>query len=362
MPIEVAIWDVSNNKLNKINYSTIESEQKLEKIIKNDLSIISADLLLIGNQIRTAYGKYIDILAVNNEGKISIIELKKNRTPRDVVAQSIDYASWVQNLSYKEIIELFKEYNEGKSFESAFSEKFVTEPPEELNESHDIIIVSSELDSETERIINYLSDNYNVPLNVVFFRYFKENDREYLTRSWLIDPNEVVEKVSKSKQQSKKESWNGKDFVTNVDAKDSLSTWEDCIKYNFVSAGGGKWYSQSLNQLFPGARIFAMIPKKGYVGVGIVKENPVPIKEFIVNNNGAKVSIFDVPVIVEDIKKNADDLEKCEYFVKIEWIKTVPESKAYWEKGMRANQNSAFKLKSEFTLEKLIKFFELDDE
>lgn len=240
MPIEVVIWEVSKENINKIDFTSIESERKLEKILTKDISIISDDLLLIGSQVRTYHGKIIDLLAVDSEGKISIIELKKNKTPREVVAQSLDYASWVQELSYKEIIDIFKENNNEKSFESSFSEKFDTIPPEELNKEHDIIIVSSELDSETERIINYLSDNYGVPINAVFFRYFKQDEKEFLTRSWLIDPKEVTEKASSSKMLSKKESWNGKDFVGNVDVIDGKSTWEDCQKFGFISAGGGK--------------------------------------------------------------------------------------------------------------------------
>ncbi len=37
-----------------------------------------------------------------------------------------------------------------------------------------MVIVSSYLDSETERIINYLSTNFDFPINAVFFRYFEE--------------------------------------------------------------------------------------------------------------------------------------------------------------------------------------------
>ncbi len=40
------------------------------------------------------------MLAMDEEGNIHIIELKKERTPREVVAQTLDYASWVQNLSF----------------------------------------------------------------------------------------------------------------------------------------------------------------------------------------------------------------------------------------------------------------------
>ncbi|MBT4485682.1 MAG: hypothetical protein HOC71_18600 [Candidatus Latescibacteria bacterium] len=104
-----------------------------------------------------------------------------------------------------------------------------------------------------------------------------------------------------------------------------------------------------------------MIPKKGYVGVGIIKEISVPIKDFKVEYDGKLTPIIDVSLKVNGIKKESNDLEKCEYFVKVKWIKKVPEAKAFWVKGMRANQNSAFKLKSEFTFEKLINFFDLDE-
>ncbi|WP_260869532.1 (deoxy)nucleoside triphosphate pyrophosphohydrolase [Paenibacillus sp. Y412MC10] len=44
----------------------------------------------------------------------------------------------------------------------------------------------------------------------------------------------------------------------------------------FISAGQGKWYSNTLNLLKPGARVFVCIPKVGYVGVGIVTDEVVP--------------------------------------------------------------------------------------
>ncbi|MBA7550096.1 hypothetical protein ES705_42602 [subsurface metagenome] len=47
--------------------------------------------------------------------------------------------------------------------------------------------------------------------------------------------------------------------------------------------------------------------------------------------------------------------------MRVDWKKTIPEQEAYWEKGMRANQNSAFKLKNTFTLNNLLNFFQLEE-
>lgn len=56
----------------------------------------------------------------------------------------------------------------------------------------------------------------------------------------------------------------------------------------------------------------------------------------------------------------SDDV--AEYVVPVRWIACRPKSDAYWEKGMFANQNSACKLRQEFTLERLAKHFGLDGE
>lgn len=53
--------------------------------------------------------------------------------------------------------------------------------------------------------------------------------------------------------------------------------------------------------------------------------------------------------------RHADD--DVEWMVPIRWIHTVPQAAAYWEKGLFANQNSACKLRQEFTLDKLSRHF-----
>ncbi|WP_202943514.1 endonuclease NucS domain-containing protein [Halanaerobium hydrogeniformans] len=219
MPIEVGFWKLNNNQIEKIEFTSIESENKLENILESDISILSDDIFLLGRQILTSYGKFIDMLGMDMEGNLNIIELKKDKTPRDVVAQTLDYASWVQNLSYEDISHIYSENNNGKNIEKAFYEKFDTDLPDTINETHNILIVAAELDFETERIINYLSDNYNVPINAVFFRYFKEAENDYISRTWLINPNEVEEKKNINKNLSKSEPWNGRDFVVNIENK-----------------------------------------------------------------------------------------------------------------------------------------------
>lgn len=315
--------------------------------------------MIIGRQVPTAFGKLIDLLAINVQGDVTIIELKRDRTPREVVAQTLDYASWVQNITYEEITEIFSVQHPGQHFEQAFSERFDTDPPDTVNENHQLIVVASELDPSTERIIDYLSTNFGEPINAVFFRYFKENDSEYLVRSWLIDPAQVESQTSKAPVAKGKEAWNGKDFYVSL-GEGNTRSWEDCRRYGFVSAGGGRWYSAALQQLAPGARVFVCIPKKGYVGVGTVKESAVRVRDFRITEVGLEKRLLDVKLVAPDMGEHADDPELSEYLVRMEWTKTLPAEEAIWEKGMYANQNSATKLRNRFTLDRLAERFSLE--
>jgi hypothetical protein len=367
MPIEVGIWRLGE-KPEKVHMSSLDSELKLEDALVKDLSILSSQLMFLGRQIPTAYGKFIDIVAMDASGDLSIIELKRDRTAREVVAQLLDYASWVQGLSHEEIAATYSDRNQGKKLEEGYADAFGTSLPEQINLNHQLVVVASELDSSTERIINYLSDNFGVPINAVFFRFFREGGHDYITRTWLIDPEEVEQKVSKSKAKKGSEPWNGRDFYVSL-GEGEHRNWDDCRKYGFVSGGGGKWYSQTLKLLFPGSRVFVNIPKTGYVGVGTVIEAAVPVKDFKVPaglmqdqvGEPPEIPILKAPLLAAKMGENAEDLDLCEYLVKVDWTKAVPRTEAYWEKGLFALQHTACRLTSSFTIERLSQHFGLDD-
>lgn len=185
MPIEVGIWRIDGAP-EKVQFSSIETEAKLEKVLNTDIDVLDPSLMVLGRQVPTAFGGFIDLLAIDAEGNLTVVELKRNKTPREVVAQVLDYASWVQTLTYEQITTLYSEKHPGQHFEQAFSERFDADPPESLNESHRLIVVASELDSSTERIIGYLSSNFGVPINAVFFRYL-QGRRERVSRTYLAD-------------------------------------------------------------------------------------------------------------------------------------------------------------------------------
>jgi hypothetical protein len=354
MPIAFEMLRI-DSEITRLSPSRLEDEARLETILKKDIRFLGLDLMILGQQVITSFGKRVDLLAIDEQGNLVIIEIKRDRTPRDVVAQLLDYGSWVKTLKHDEILAIFSRESPTVRFEEAFANQFGSSPPETLNQAHQLVVVASELDHSTERIVAYLSTVYSVPINAVFFQYLRDGSHEYLARTWLIDPNQSdVGEAGPVK--GKQEPWNGQDFYVTL-GEGRYRTWDDCMKYGFISGGHGKWYSKTLAQLFPDARVFVHLPGKGYVGVGKVVEPVRAVKDFAVEIGGNAVPILGVSLQAEGMGEESDDPELSEYLVRVEWEKALPKEQAIWEKGMFANQNIVAKLRNKFTLDRLSERF-----
>lgn len=192
MALEMGLWRVDGGKPTRLVTSGVGLESQLEDYIVADPTLLGRQLLLIGRQVPTEYGGFIDLLAIDAEGTVHVLELKRDKTPRDVVAQTLDYASWVADLSRADIVDVFETNHPGTAFEEAFAEEFGESPPEELNAAQVLTIIAASVDPATERIVRFLNESFDVPVNVVFFRHFEDQGASYLARTWLVDQEQAT--------------------------------------------------------------------------------------------------------------------------------------------------------------------------
>lgn len=338
MPIQHALWKVGPQPT-ALSLGKLASEQALEEMIVREPGILSSEWMLIGRQEPTGFSGRIDLLAIAPDGSLVLIELKRNRTPREIVAQAIDYAAWVEKLTPDRIAQIYQRFSGGGSLDAAFEQRFGAKLDEEtLNESHQIVLVAAELDDASERIIQYLNDR-DIAINVLFFQVFQHGSDQLLSRAWLIDPGQTQANVATTtKRSGEKEPWNGEYYVSF--GGEFSRSWDDARRYGYISAGGGRWYWQTLEMLSAGDRVWVKIPKTGYVGVGRVVEPSVPVKEFKVPTPSGERPALEVLKSADYLRKTADDPEHAEHFVRVEWLDTVPETEAFNEVGLFGNQNT----------------------
>ena len=201
MPVEMALWKIKDDKLHSVAAKPLNSEEKLEDWLADDISMVSEDLLVIGRQVASDLGGVLDLLAIDMNGDLAVLELKRHLTPREVVAQALHYAAWVRTLSWEQVEEIAASYPHGGSLEDKFQKKFDQPLPDNINTAHQIYIVAAEMDPASESIVRYLSEEYSANINVVFFRYFQDEERgEFFGRSWLMEPGDVEQRGERGKR------------------------------------------------------------------------------------------------------------------------------------------------------------------
>ncbi len=268
MTEDVRVWEIlEGDRLEEMKKTRLDLEVRLEKWLEQDISILSSDLLVIGRQVDTDFGGFIDLLCLDYNGDTVIIELKRDKTPREVTAQALDYASWVVDLSNEKIMEIANSYlGEDGPLEDHFRNKFGSELPEILNEHHNMFIVASEIDGRSERIIRYLSEYYGVGINAATFQYFKEGGgKELLSRVFLIDPTQV-EYSTRTKTTSKRPPRLSYEDLQKISNENEVGDIYDSLVERLSTIFDGKNTTRSsiaFVGLMSGSRntVFSLIPK-----------------------------------------------------------------------------------------------------
>lgn len=208
MATEILLWEVKEGKLVKSETSMVDSGRKevedLEKWIKSNSQILGDDLLIIGEQIQTKRGP-LDFLGIDKSGNLIVIELKRDKLHREVLAQAIDYVSDVASWDADRIDAECEKYT-GKKLGEFLIENFDLEEQSiddlSINTFQKILLVGTAVDESLERMVEWLSNNYNVGINILIFKYTRtKSGDEILAKTAII--SEEVEKEKSQKHQRK---------------------------------------------------------------------------------------------------------------------------------------------------------------
>ena len=85
-----------------------ESELLLEDTLVNNPDMLMPGLTLVGRQTPTEGGP-LDLLGVDDDGRLVVFELKRGTLSREAVAQVIDYASFLESMPDNELANYISE-------------------------------------------------------------------------------------------------------------------------------------------------------------------------------------------------------------------------------------------------------------
>ena len=118
----------------------LKERSDIQEWIADTPEMLGEPLMIIAKELVLPSGRRLDLLAVDKEGAVTVIELKRDNSGSDVEWQAIKYASYCSSFSNEEIYEqLAGLLGTGADDAQAKIETFISCEPEDLNQSQENI-------------------------------------------------------------------------------------------------------------------------------------------------------------------------------------------------------------------------------
>lgn len=203
------LYKISGDRTKLVRFGPypLELEDFLEGWIEQSPEVLGDNALIIGRQVSTDAGP-IDLLALNGSGDLLVVELKRGRAPRDIIAQALDYLSVVEAWDKDKIEAVATDYFRRVdatygTLEEAFSSKAGVPLAEdeadaaasqgwaELNRRQQLFIVAQDLGAATERMARFLCGK-GIAVTCLAFTYYRtESGEELLEVTPRVQPDAV---------------------------------------------------------------------------------------------------------------------------------------------------------------------------
>ena len=185
---EVKIWavDSDSNVEPLASKGQTDTESLLEETLVKNPGMLIPGLKLVGRQTPTEGGP-LDLLGVDEDGRLVVFELKRGTLSRDALAQIIDYASDLDSKSDVELAEHVAD-NSGvdgieniDDFEEWYSENTEAQGLESLRPMR-MFLIGLGADDRTERMVRFLAENSGMDISLLTFHGFDYNGKTLLAK------------------------------------------------------------------------------------------------------------------------------------------------------------------------------------
>ena len=183
---EVKIWAIQDESMAVAlkSKSQVDTEGLLEETLVANPELLIPGLRLVGRQMPTEGGP-LDLLGVDEDGRLVVFELKRGTLSREAVAQIIDYGSDLDAMDLIKLAEHISERSgehgieEIEDFQEWYSQDFgelVSLKPLRL------FLVGLGADDRTERMVRFLAGNSGMDISLLTFHGFEHDGKTFLAR------------------------------------------------------------------------------------------------------------------------------------------------------------------------------------
>lgn len=193
MTEELRLWSVdpSGDAEPLPQLEQMPTESAFEELLVRNPEMLGSNLQLVGRQTRTQTG-WLDLLAVDQDGHLVVLELKRGTLVREAVTQVVDYASALDAMSVDELAKHitdrsgFDGIQKVDDFEQWYADTFDGDDLSRLLPPR-MVLVGLGVDPVAERMARFISGG-PVDLSVLTFHGFTSGKKKVFARQLDVEP------------------------------------------------------------------------------------------------------------------------------------------------------------------------------
>jgi hypothetical protein len=195
--------DPSSGQLVEAKSTSLNLESHLEAWLERSPGAMTGvPTLWIGRQTSACVEDitiFPDLLGLDDSGNLLILELKKGKAPREVVAQLLEYAAWAHSLSDEAIRNIATGYCassdvlKGKSLEEIYQDVFDTEELPNLNKKQKLFVVAEDIPPGVARVCRFLRSNHGLDISCISVSAHKtKSDEILISTNFVVGQEDLI--------------------------------------------------------------------------------------------------------------------------------------------------------------------------
>jgi hypothetical protein len=244
----------------------VQERKDLEEWIKHNPAILGTKLLLIDSEYDgfDKSEKRLDLLALDDKGKLVIIELKRDTTGSHADLQAIRYAAFCSTMTFDNVVSLYGQFAKKSDSEEArrYIQEFIGKPDfSKLDNQPRIILAAGNFDAEVTSCVLWLR-SFGVDISCVEITPYRMPDSRIVLVPRVIIPlpeaaDYIVKAEKKEAEQGRQTEFTEEDLLKMAVTRGIRPLVDICRKL------GATW-NEGASYAYGGSFLYSLTTDKGW--------------------------------------------------------------------------------------------------